>query len=241
MEWQEYSREIKSLLGLEGSPVAVTYSLYPPQQKDDGNFRVCNAFLDVSRGKIIDLTAETSACSGGTWHLGLGERPSGERAKALKEFLTKGEKIYCDIAAFHRAVNLTTPPPVGLSEHVVMSPMEKAEFKPDLVLFICDAYTASRLVTLECFETGVPSKIDLSGATCHQAIGYPIVSGELNISLMDFTSRRIKGYKSSDLLVSIPYHRFHRVMRSIEGCTAGTAKFEVPESFRRMVNPEELE
>jgi len=241
MEWKEYAERIKDVLSLEGSPIAVTYSLYPRKVKDGGKFRVCNAFLDASRGKIIDLTAESSACRGGTWHLGLGERPSGEADKALKEFLTKGEKIYCTITAFHRALSLTTPPPLGLAEHVVMSPMERAELKPDIVIFICNALTASRLITLATFETGVPPKVDLSGATCHQAIAYPIVTGELNVSLMDFTSRKIKGYKPEDLLVSIPYHSFHGVMRSIEGCTAGTAKFEVPEAFRKMVKPEEIE
>ena len=138
MEWIEYAKKIKKVLDLEGSPVAVTYSLYPPKKKSKGKLRVCNAFLAVSKGKIIDLTAETSACGGGTLHLGLGDKFTGEAAKALKEFLTKGEKIYCDIAALHRAFTLSTQPPLGLAEHIVMSPMEKAEFKPDVVLFICN-------------------------------------------------------------------------------------------------------
>ena len=66
------------------------------------------------------------------------------------------------------------------------------------------------------------------------------VTGELNVSLMDYTSRRIRGYKPEDLLVSIPYHRFHGVMRSIEHCTAGRAEMEIPESFRRLVGPNAL-
>lgn len=37
---------------------------------------------------------------------------------------------------------------------------------------------------------------------CHQAVGYPIVSGELNVSLMDYTSRKIKGITKDDLIVS---------------------------------------
>ena len=85
MEWKDYAEQIKDLLKLDGSPVAITYSMYPPSKKDKGKFRVCNAFLDASHGKIIDLTAETSACGGGTWHLGLGEKFKGEAAKALKE------------------------------------------------------------------------------------------------------------------------------------------------------------
>jgi len=74
----------------------------------------------------------------------------------------------------------------------------------------------------------------MAGSTCHQAVAYPVVTGELNVSLMDFTSRHIRGYKAEDLLVSIPYHRFHGVIRSIDYCTAGRAKMEVPEALFRM-------
>ncbi len=80
----------------------------------------------------------------------------------------------------------------------------------------------------------------MSGSTCHQAVAYPIVTGELNVSLMDYTSRRIRGYKPEDLLASVPYHRFHGIMRSIEHCTAGRARMEVPESFRRLAGAEAL-
>ncbi|MFQ5868946.1 MAG: DUF169 domain-containing protein, partial [Candidatus Zixiibacteriota bacterium] len=201
----------------------------------------CDAFLDARDDKIIDLTASTSACSGGTWHLGLGERPKGEYDKALKEFLVNGEKLYCSIAAFHRAQALTAPPPLGLAEHVVLSPMDKAEFRPDVVLFICNAEQACRLVTLDGYDTGIPPRLEMSGSTCHQAVAYPVVTGELNVSLMDYTSRRIRGYTPEDLLVSIPYHRFHGVMRSIPRCTAGRAKMEIPESFRRLVGDEALQ
>lgn len=241
MKWTDYANEIKEVLKLEGSPIAVTYSMEPPSNAAPGKHRVCNAFLQARGGKVIDLTASTSACRGGTWHLGLGQRPKGEGDKALKEFLVKGEKLYCSIAAFHRAQSLTAPAPLGLAEHVVLSPMERAQFEPDVVLFICNALQGCRLVTLDSYDTGVPPKIEMSGSTCHQAVAYPVVTGELNVSLMDYTSRRLRGYKPGDLLVSIPYHRFHGIMRSLEHCTAGRAKLEIPESFRRSVGSEALQ
>lgn len=240
MEWKDYALEIRKLLGLKGNPVAVTFSMKAPSRSAEGKFRVCDAFLDARDGKVIDLTASSSACNGGTWHLGLGERPKGEADKGLKEFLVNGEKLYCSIGAFYRSQYLSTPPPTGLAEHVILSPMDKAEFRPDMVLFVCNAEQACRLVTLDSYDTGIPAKIEMSGSTCHQAVAYPLVTGELNIALMDYTSRRIKGYRPDDLLVSIPYHRFHGVMRSIDFCTAGRAKMEIPESFRRAVSEDTL-
>jgi uncharacterized protein (DUF169 family) len=236
MEWKDYAGRIIKVLGLKGNPVAITYSMEPPSESSGRKCRVCDAFLRARDGEIIDFTSSTLTCPGGTWHLGLGERPKGEAAKAFKEFLVHGEKLYCSIAALHRSQVLTTDPPFGLADHVILSPMGEAEFRPDLVLFVCNAEQACRLVTLDNYDTGIPPKTEMAGSTCHQAVAYPLVSGELNVSLMDYTSRHIKGYKPEDLLVSIPYHRFHGVMRSIEHCTAGTAKMEMPESFRRLTS-----
>ncbi len=238
MMWKDHASEIKEVLGLKGSPVAITYSMDPPSKASSGKCRVCDAFLQARDGKVIDLTASSSACRGGTWHLGLGERPKGESEKAFKDFLVKGEKLYCSVAVLYRMQYLSSSPPLGLAEHVILGPMEKAEFEPDVVLFVCNAVQACRLVTLDSYDTGIPPKIEMSGSTCHQAVGYPVVTGELNVSLMDYTSRKIQGYKPEELLVSIPYHRFHGVMRSINGCTAGRAKMEIPQSFRRFVGPE---
>ena len=236
MKWRDYASEIKEVLGLEGSPVAITYSMEPSSKAVKGKRCVCDAVVQARDGKVIDLTVSTSACRGGTWHLGLGDRPKGEEYKDIKEFLVKGEKLFCSIAAFHRMQYLTVAPPLDLAEHVVLSPLDKAEFEPDLVLFICNALQACRLVTLDGYETGIPPKLEMCGSTCHQAVAYPVVTGELNVSLMDYTSRKIKDYKPEDLLVSIPYHRFHGVMRSLDGCTAGRAEFEITQSFRRFLS-----
>lgn len=234
MPWREYSKRLKEVLGLKGSPVAITYSMKPVSHVQRGKYRVCDLLLKVRDGAIINLNKETSTCPGGTWHLGLGPRPSGKANKALKEFLINGEKLFCSLAVFQRSQYLTAPPPLGLATYVVFSPLEKAELRPDLVLFICNPEQACRLVTLLIYNEGIPPKIEMAGATCHMAIAYPLVTGQMNVSLMDYTSRRIKGYKPEDLLVTIPYHRLAGIMESIDNCTAGTAKMEFPPEFRKL-------
>lgn len=238
-EWQEYSTEIKDVLGLDGSPVAITYAWEAPKGVKPKKCRVCDAFLSARGGQVIDITKDTSACPGGTRYLGFLQQQTEEGVKALQDFLVHGEKLYCSNAAFYRNLALSSKPPVGLAPHVILSPMEMAELEPQIVLFICNAEQGSRLVTLDMYGTGIPPKIEIAGATCHQAVAYPIVTGELNVSLMDYTSRHIKGYTSSDLIVSIPWHRFLGVMRSIPGCTAGRAKMEIPPSFKKLLGPAE--
>jgi uncharacterized protein (DUF169 family) len=240
VEWEGYSDEIRKLLGIEGSPVAITYSMEAAPNAVKGKHRVCNALIKARDGAVVDLTAANSACGGGTWQLGLGGPPSGADDRALKDFLVSGEKLYCSVAALYRARVLGMPAPMGMAEHVIFAPLGEAELRPDVILFICNAEQACRLVTLDMYDTGIPPKLEMSGATCHQAVAYPVVSGELNVSLMDYTSRRIKSYKPSDLLVSVPYHRFPGIMRSIDHCTAGRAPFEVPEAFRRRMDRDTL-
>lgn len=65
MIWNEYAERLREVLDLEASPIAVTYSMTPAD------------------GAIINLTKENSACHGGTWHLGLGPRPTGEMDNSL--------------------------------------------------------------------------------------------------------------------------------------------------------------
>lgn len=239
MVWQEYSERLKEVLGLEGSPIAVTYSMEPAAGAKQGSYMVCQALPEARGGAIINLNRESCACPGGVWHLGLGPRPSGEGDRLLKKFLVEGEKLFCSIATFHRAIALTTPPPLGLAEYVILSPLEKAEIEPDLVVFLCNAEQACRLITLATYPDGIPPKTEIAGAACHMAIAYPIVSGELNVSFLDYTARRYQNYKPDELFVSIPYHKMPGLMDSIDRCSAGTAKVDMPPGFEELMSQRE--
>jgi uncharacterized protein (DUF169 family) len=96
-------------------------------------------------------------------------------------------------------MTLSTQPPLGLAEYVVISPLGKAQFKPDLVLFLCNAEQACRILTLATFTNGISPKTQMMGSACHMAITYPLVSGEINVSFLDYTARKMKRYKSDEL------------------------------------------
>jgi uncharacterized protein (DUF169 family) len=123
---------------------------------------------------------------------------------------------------------LSTPPPLGLAENVIISPLEKSEIRPDLALFICNPEQASRLITLASYFDGIPPKLEVIGATCHMSIAYSIVSGQINANFIDFTSRKIKGFGKDELIVTIPYERMDNLIKAIPLCSAGTANVEYP-------------
>ena len=169
-------------------------------------------------------TVETSGCPGGTWHLGLGPAPQGELKEKLAHYLVEGEKLFCSQAVFYRS-DLEAPPPVGLARNIVMSPLEKAELRPDVVLFFVNPEKACRLMTLATWSTGISPRCSFVGSTCHMAVTYPLLKGEINVILEDFTTRRRQDYDKDELIFSIPYNHFHSIIEAIPHCTAGTAPF----------------
>ncbi len=232
--WREFSGRLKEVFGLQGSPVAVSYSDKPISGAKRGKHFVCGALLDAHDGAIINLSAENSACREGTYRLGLGPAPKGKACLALQKFLVEGVKLYGSVMALRRRLALASPPPLGLANFVVFSPLERAELKPDLVVFLCNPEQACRLVTLTIYPDGLPPRVELLGSTCQMVISYPLVSGELNVSLMDYMSRRLRAYRTDELFVSVPYQKMASLMDSIERSGAGTAPMEYSAEFRRL-------
>lgn len=235
MVWREWSRRLTEVLGLKGRPVAITYSIEPGHEPTPGKHWVCQAMQDARDGKAVCLTQENSACPGGSWHLGLVPQPTGKAARALQRFLVHGEKLFCSIAAFHRAMALATQPPLGLADQVLFGGLDAAEQEPDVVLFLCDAEQACRLITLATYTAGISPKTELVGSACHMAIAYPLVSGEINVSFLDYTARKMKHYDRDELIVSVPYPRMADLVASIDRSTAGTAKREIPPEFAHLM------
>ncbi len=233
MLWQEWSQRLKEVLELRGSPVAVRYSIEPGLRPTEGKHWVCDVIKEARQGKSITLTKENSACPGGSAYLGFTPRPEGERLRALQRFLVGGEKLFCSPVAFHRAVASTSQPPLGVADAVVFAPLEAIEAEPDLVVFLCDPEQACRLISLATYWTGISPRTEMVGSGCHMAITYPLVSGEVNVSFMDYTARKMKGYERGELLVSVPYHRLGGVVSAIPRCSAGTAERRIPPEFAR--------
>jgi len=211
------------VLALTGSPIAVSYSMMSPPGTNGQRRSVCQALLHARSGSVVSLSKDTCNCPGGAWHLGLEPRPSDDIYMLWEEFLINGEKLFCSPASVRRTLALTTPPPLGRADHVIFSPLEKAEQMPDLVVFLCNPEQACRLVTLATYPEGKPPKLEMAGSTCHMVIAYPLVTGEMNVSLLDYASRKYQDYEPGELFVTVPYDMMAGLMWSLDRCSAGTA------------------
>ena len=235
MEWRHWGEQLTEVLGLKKAPVAVTYADLAPEGASTARCRVCGALREAAQGAVIDLSAENSACPGGSQYLGL-RAQAPEHAETLRRFLIHGEKLFSSPAAIYRSMALAkVRPPFGLADHVILSPLDRAKLCPDVAVFLCNAWQAARLINLAYFETGMPMECDPTGSLCRAAITYPLVTGKVNVTFGDITARKIEKYPEDELMVSLPYLHLRSVMASLDRCSAGTAKAVIPPAMRRLM------
>jgi uncharacterized protein (DUF169 family) len=229
--WRKELAELVEVLGLKNKPVAVTFTNDVEVKEEHRRISFCRALKLAAAGESVFIDEENSACPGGSWHCGLSEPPSGDARRGIQWFLTRGEKLTSSIVSFHRMQALTSPPPTGLSDCILMGPIEEAELRPDLVVFLCNGEQACRLITLDQYWDGIPPRVEMAGSLCHAAIAYPVVTGLTNVTFGDWTARRQQGYSADAVFVSIPYERVHNLVAAVPECSAGSAEPDIPEEF----------
>jgi uncharacterized protein (DUF169 family) len=235
MYWQKWSDRLKQELKLRADPVAVTFAGAPAPRTiaTQGKVSVCQALKLASEGQDVTITAETCGCPGGLVSLGLGQMPPQGREK-LVHFLVDTEKVYCSRMAIHRGQQ-TVPPPVGVASHIRFTPLARAEVLPDLVVFLGTPGSLHHLLGFASYWEGRSLKAELSGPACRTGVAYPVVTGEIGLSLLDFGARRLAGFAEDQLLVAFPFHRMIGILHALDQGVGGRGE-EKPESVERRID-----
>lgn len=234
-EWQDYSLILKELLALEYSPVAVACLEKPFLEKSEKKIRICRAILDAGRGEILEIDKVNNACFGAAWHLGFHKIKDEKIKNMVKKFVVEGEKLFSSYQALDNLLAQLEEAPDNSDGYFILAPLEKAEFLPQLVIFVVNAEAACRILTLLIFFDGSMPKIKIGGPTCRMSIIYPLVTSEANISFYDYTARKMCNVEKDKLLVTIPYPKMPKIIENIERCSAGRAKIEFPAEFREFL------
>ncbi|MFH1888801.1 MAG: DUF169 domain-containing protein [Candidatus Omnitrophota bacterium] len=234
-EWQGYSEILKELLGLEYSPVAINCKKEGLSNAPQKKVRICRAILDAGKGEALEVSKQNNACFGAGWHLGFHKIKDPKVLNMIKKFVVEGEKLFCSYEALDKLMSQMEEVPDNSGAYFTLSSLEKAETAPDLVIFICNAEAACRLLTLTTFIDGVMPRIKIGGPTCRMSIIYPLLTGEVNLSFYDYTARKMCNVGKDKLIISIPYKRIPEIMESIDKCSAGKAKIEFPPEFRQFL------
>lgn len=233
MEWRTRLAELVERLALQRQPVAVRYAESGPAEPADGAPEPCEALLRASQGETLILAGGTAGCALGTYYLGLGALSAEQGHRAFQDFVFDEKRSACFIDEVPGSERTSVPPPAKQGGVVILSPVADLETPPDVLLFVCEFEQACQLIALDAAESGGPTRMEMRGPTCHRAIGYPLVTGRLNVSLMSHVGRRLHGFRAGDLLVSVPGPRLlHMLERLVPGQWPG---IEIPAALRSML------
>ena len=232
MSYKEQANVFKKTFELKYEPMAISFT---NEEISSGRYEktsICKAMKLAGEGESFVIDGDVSTCPGGSQFCGFSAIHSGEKKRRLQQFLTKGEKLTSSIVSFERMRTLALPPATDLADRMVICPLDKAEIRPDMILFLCNAEQACRLITLDTYWDGKSPEQQIIGALCYSAIVYTIMSGNTNMSVGDWTARSHQGFKTDVIFLSIPYERIHNLIAAIPHCSAGDAEAYMPEEFQ---------
>jgi uncharacterized protein (DUF169 family) len=235
MYWQKWSERMQKELEIETHPVAVTFAgaSAPGTLVSQGKASVCQALKRAGEGQDVAITAETCGCPGGLVSLGLGQLPPQGKERVV-DMLVNKEKVYCSRIAIYRGQQ-TVSPPIGVASRIVFLPLSRAELLPDLVVFIGKPGSLHHLLSLAGYWEGRSMKAELAGPACRTGITYPVVTGEIGLSLFDSGARRLAGIAADHLLVSVPFHRMIGIIHALDQ-GAGRKEKRQPEDMERQID-----
>jgi uncharacterized protein (DUF169 family) len=202
--YAELSKQIKGILGLESSPIAISFSNEPPEgvEQMKGRMRLCQ-MLDKVRldGESFYTDIENHECDGGAYSCGL-ITPS-ERLKT-GEFLAEDLGLFGSKRAARRFISSIPRIESKTVKVISFSPLETAKFEPDVVVLICNAKQGMKLAEACAYESGK----NITGLTgppiCSAVVAYPLLTGEVVYSLGDRGARKSMNVKDEDIFVGIP-------------------------------------
>jgi uncharacterized protein (DUF169 family) len=232
MDYKEQSEIFERTFGLKYEPLAISFTNDEITMDKYEKTSICRALKLAAQGESFVIDETVSTCPGGTRYCGFADVASGQQKRGLQKFLVKGEKLTGSIVSFERMQKLTTAPPTGLSDRIVICPLKKAELRPDIILFQCNPEQICRLITLDTYWDGLSPKQQVIGALCHSAISYTLMTGCTNISMGDWTARHHQNFDSDIVFMSIPYERINNLIDAIPHCSAGEAATVIPEEFQ---------
>lgn len=212
--------KLKKTLELDGSPVAIEVTPGLPEGLKCWRRKatLCIMIQSARRGVAFYCSGGSIIC-GGRAHLGIAQSP----LRDLEGFLVRQERLVGSRTAARCILDLTRKRAPDLGKYVAFSPLEKAVFVPDVVLFVGTPLQISRIIFLDAFETGEIDTVH-GEPLCSGVIAVPITTGKIGISFLDIACRAFGRYKPEEMVAGVPYQRLTRMVASLDRSIAGTAR-----------------
>lgn len=158
-------------------------------------------FIGIARDRgPFFIPADNVNCPLARYHLAIGERDLPGMTDTLMRW---GHSSRDNAAAFlESAVRLTRP-----FRYILFFPHPHEGLQPELLIRICNAEQAMRIVRTYCSQTGqrVNSPLSAEGAACGECTSYVLTKGTPTLSVGCGGSRPKIGLAADEVLVAAPF------------------------------------
>jgi uncharacterized protein (DUF169 family) len=189
----------------------------------------CQAMGMVRKyGWELVLTRDDISCPTGLVTLGF--------AKMIDSFLSGEDKI----TPFNqnrkaRSRRMRLLPRLRFLQYtgLVLSPIEKAQFEPDLIVIYGNSAQIMRMVQGALFwEGGNLTSVSAGGQGCSQYITYPLISNKCRF-ILPGNGDRIFGMVGDDQMIfSMPKHKINLTIAGLEESHKGGQRYPIPSYLR---------
>jgi uncharacterized protein (DUF169 family) len=212
--YEKLNDRLKKVLNMRGSAVAVALSNDKPEmEKLNKKIRLCEMLNEVlNDGKSFYTSSEEHACDGGAYHIGLREMPVELRSG---EFLYKRVGIFGSARAARRyfGSNLGVEP--GTLKYAAFSPLDKANFEPDVVILVCSAKEGMGIVEASAYNSG-KAAVGKSGPICSTILAVPYLTGDIVYTLGDLAGRRFSKIDDGEIFIGVPFEKMDQLVNGME-------------------------
>lgn len=215
-------------------PVAVKLSpepVLPPRAKrpvaDLGHrLNLCQGVALARRyGWTVGFLDEDHACGNSKVILGLREEP---------EFIQDGSICYPlytkDLETGAKTQRATPRLPMGRAQAILIAPLHKADFMPDVVLVYCNPGQAVRLIQGALYhEGGVIESSFMGRAACGAELVTPLLTGRCNVIVPGGGEKVFALLGDDEMVFALPAEKARELMEGLEEThKAGAARIPAP-------------
>jgi len=224
VSYAEHSGVLQKTLGLSGSPVAVKLAksredIPGGMAEEKEVLRHCQMVNKARKeGLVFFATADKHQCNGGAWALGLREITPTLQSGEFYFKLGKFESI----AACKRTMDQIPHIATGKTYATLYAPLEKAPFKPDVVLVVTSPRNMLKLAQATLFQEGGRIRFEMAGiqSVCADATASPYLSGKANYSLGCDGSRKFSGIGDDEMVMGFPAALLPEITAAVKVVTA---------------------
>lgn len=215
-------------------PVAVKLSAEPelppnvkrPLTSFGHRLNLCQGIAMARRyGWVMGFLKEDHGCGNSQVIMGICEEP---------DFIKDGSICYPlytkDLETGVKTQRATPQMPLGNANAILMAPLNKANFTPDVILIYCNPGQAVRLIQGALYHEGgtIDSKF-MGRAACGAELVVPILTGKCNIIIPGGGEKVFAMPSDDELIFAMPASKTEELIEGLkETHKAGAARFPAP-------------